>query len=69
MSSISSIAQFSIAMSQAKLQTEVATRVLKLAQDSQSQIAAELVSGAVENLEEIIMDFAGQMGSTFDAYA
>jgi hypothetical protein len=64
---IDSIASLSIALSLARVQTAVATKVLKISQD-QGQVAADLVSAAVENLEETIEDFAGELGTRFDAY-
>ena len=68
MSLIDSIAHASTALATAKVQNQVAVKVLKIAQ-GQGQVAADLISAAVENLEQVIADFAADLGSQFDAYA
>ena len=68
MSMIDSIAGLSTAMSQAQLQTDVSTKVLKLAQQ-QSQPAAELLDAAMENVQEIISEMAGGAGGNVDTTA
>jgi hypothetical protein len=68
MSTIDSIAGLSTAMSQAKLQTEVATRVLKLAQ-GQNQPAADLLEAALENVQETVSELVQDAGCSLDACA
>ena len=68
MSLVNSIASFSIAKSMAEVQMAVAAKVLKMAQ-GQDQVAAELVSAAVENVQQAIEDLVGDLGSNFDACA
>jgi len=68
MSMIDSIVSFSTARHLAEVQMAVAARVLQMAQ-AQDQVAADLVSAAMENLEEMIEEFAGELGTGFDAYA
>jgi len=67
--SISEIANLSSDLAAVQAQSEIATRVLKMAQNNQSQVAAELLSTAQENLEQIVGDFTDSLGSSFDAYA
>lgn len=69
MSLVDSVAQFSTAVSQAQVQAAVATRVLKISQDSQSQVAAALLGETVDNLEQVIEDFANNLGAQIDTYA
>lgn len=68
MSTIDSIAGFSTAMSQAKLQSEVAVRVLKLAQ-GQSQPAAALLEAAMENVQELISGMVEGAGENVNTMA
>lgn len=68
MSLVESIIGFSSAYSQAKVRMEVAAKVLKIAQ-GQNQVAAELVSAAVENVEEMITDLAADLGNQIDVSA
>ena len=68
MSLVEGIAAFSTARSLAEVQFAVAAKVLKIAQ-GQNQTAADLVSAATENLEEVIKDFATDLGASPDAYA
>ena len=68
MSLVNSIISFSTAKSLAEVQMAIAAKVLKIAQ-GQDQVAAELVSAAVENVEQVIEELVGDLGSNFDAYA
>jgi hypothetical protein len=65
MSMIDSIASASTAMSQAKLQSEMSMRVLKMAQAA-GQPSAELLESAMETAQEIISQIAegGQLDTT-----
>jgi hypothetical protein len=62
------IAQASTDLAGAKLRMEVSTRVMKLAQ-AQGQVAADLVSAAVESVQASMEDIAGDLGGSLDAYA
>jgi hypothetical protein len=68
MSTIDSIAGLSTAMSQARLQNEVSTQVMKLAQ-GQSQATADLLNAALENVQELITGMAEGLGENLDASA
>jgi hypothetical protein len=67
MSMIDGIASMSTALSQLKLQTEVSTRVLKMAQ-GQDQLTAQLVDAAMENVQEILTGMAEGLGNGVDVY-
>ncbi len=54
--------------SMAKLQTEVAAKVLRISND-QGQIAADLLNAAMENVQESLEAMVGGLGDNFDAYA
>jgi predicted transcriptional regulator len=68
MGMIDSITGMATAMSQARLQTDVATRVLKLAQ-GQNQTAADLLEDALQNAEEVISGMAEGVGENVDTSA
>ena len=61
-------AGLSTAMSQVKLQNDVAARVLELAQ-GQDQATADLLDATLENLQEILATMADGLGENFDASA
>ena len=67
MSMIDSIVSFKSAESIAQVQMAVAAKVLKMAQ-GQDQVAADLVSAALENVEQCMEELAGQLGTNFDTY-
>ena len=69
MSMIGDIASFSTAMSMAKLQTAVATKVFKMANQQQGQVASKLLESAMENAQAIITQTAGDMGNNLDEIA
>lgn len=68
MSMIDNIAGMATAMKQAQLQTDVSTRVLKLAQ-GQGQVAADLLDAALENVEAMVGGMAEGLGENVDASA
>ncbi len=68
MDSIEGIAAFSTAMSQAQLKSDVSTKVLKLAQ-GQQQVVADLLSSAMESVQQTIEATAGDAGGNLDAFA
>ena len=68
MSMVENIVDFSVARSMAEAKMQASAKVLKISQD-QGQIAADLVAAAMEDLETLISDFAGDLGGSFDAYA
>ncbi|HOJ56114.1 MAG TPA: YjfB family protein [Phycisphaerae bacterium] len=67
MSMIDGIASMSTALSQLQLQTEVSTRVLKMAQ-GQGQVSAQLLNAAMENVQEVISEMAEGLGDGVDIY-
>lgn len=69
MSMIGDIAGFSTAMSTARLQTAIATKVLKMASQQEGQVASKLLESAMENAEAILTQFAGDLGNTIDIQA
>ncbi len=69
MSMIGDIAGFSTALSTAQVQSAVATKVLKLATQQEGQVASQLLESAMENLQAIITQFAGDIGNTIDVEA
>lgn len=69
MSMIGEIASLSTAMSTARLQTAVATRVFKLAAQQQGQVAAKLLESAMENAEMIVTRLAEDAGGNIDTFA
>jgi hypothetical protein len=68
MSMIESIASFSTARAQAEVKTEAAFKTMKIAQD-QNEVAANLISDTMEAVEEMIGDFAGELGGQLDQTA
>lgn len=68
MSSISSIASLATAQSAAELQMAAATKVLKISQD-QNQVVADLLTGMLEDVEELVSGVAGEVGTTIDVSA
>lgn len=69
MSMIGDIAGFSTAMSTARLQTAIATKVLKIAGQQEGQVASKLLQAAMENAEAILTQFAGEAGNHIDETA
>lgn len=69
MDSIGNIAAFSTAMSTARLQTVVAAKVLKMAMQQNGQVASKLLESAMENMQAIVTQFAGDLGNTIDIEA
>ena len=65
---VSNIADLSILRSQVELQVGLATRVFKVARD-QSQSTASMMNEALENVEQMVEDFAGDVLSHVDVYA
>jgi len=65
---VESIIDFSSAYNMAKLRMEVAAKVMKIAQ-GQDQAAAELVSAAVEDVEEAMAELAADLGGQIDISA
>jgi len=68
MSMIDAIASYSTAMSTAQARSEAAVKVAKIAQ-GQGQVAADLVSAALESVEEMVSEFAADAGSNLDLLA
>ena len=69
MDSIGDIAGFSTAMSTAKVQTAVATKVLKMAMQQSGQVASKLLESAMENSQAIMAKYAGDLGNNIDTTA
>jgi hypothetical protein len=69
MSMISDIAGLSTAMSTAKLQADVSTRVLKLVNQQQGQVVSSLLESAMENMQAITSQFAEDVGNNIDTRA
>ena len=69
MDSIGDIAGFSTAMSTAKVQTAVATKVLKMAMQQSGQVASKLLESAMENSQAIMARYAGDLGNNIDTTA
>lgn len=67
MNLINSIASFKAAETMAKVQYAVAAKVMQASRD-QGQMAAELVSQAAENMQQIVSQMAADLGTHFDAY-
>lgn len=67
MSLIDSVVSFKAAESMAQVQMAVAAKVLQATRD-QGQMVAELLSAALEGMEQAIEDLAGDLGSNIDAY-
>ena len=68
MSMIDAIASYSTAMSTVQARSEAAIKVAKIAQ-GQGQVAADLVSAALESVEEMVSEFAADAGSNLDLLA
>lgn len=68
MSSINNIANLSPALSQAQLRSAVAVKVLKMAQGSE-QMVADMLTQALESVQQSMEDSAHQAGTHIDALA
>ena len=68
MSLVSSIAQMSTLLSTAQTRVEVATKVAKIAQ-GQDQVVADMVTAALEDVQEMVTAMAGDLGTQLDTYA
>ncbi|MGQ9648887.1 MAG: putative motility protein [Phycisphaerae bacterium] len=66
---IGDIAGFSTAMSTARLQTTVAAKVMKMAMQQNGQVASKLLESAMENMQAIVTQFAGDLGNNIDIQA
>ena len=66
---VTEIASLSTAMSMAKVRNEIGIRVLKIAQNTQGQVATSLLASAVETAAEIAKQAAGDAGSNIDVTA
>lgn len=66
--SVDGIAAASTALSQAKVAQEAAVRVAKLAQ-RQDQVTAQFVTESMEALQQMVAQFAADMGGHIDTYA
>lgn len=69
MSLVDSIAAFSTAKATAEVQFQVAARVLKIAQNTQGQIATDLLAAATETMEQAMAQVQGDAGQNFDTLA
>lgn len=69
MSMVSDIAGLSTAMSTAKLQMDVSTRVFKLANQQQGQVVSKLLESAMENMQVITSQLAQDIGNHIDTTA
>jgi hypothetical protein len=69
MDMINEIANLSTAMSTAKVQNEIGIRVLKIAQNTQGQVAMSLLASAVETAAEITKQTGGDAGSNVNVIA
>ncbi len=65
---VSSIAGFSTAQALVEAQFQAAAKILKISQD-QGNVATQLLQAAVENMEQVVTDFAEQLGADLDVYA
>lgn len=68
MDSVSSIAAYSTALSQARVQSAAATKVAKLAQGSQ-QMVADLLTQALGDVQESMRTSNAEAGRHFDSFA
>jgi hypothetical protein len=69
MSMVADIAGLSTAMSTAKLQADVSTKVLKLVNQQQGQVVSKLLESAMENIQAIATQFAEDVGNNIDTQA
>ena len=67
---VSSIASFSTTQALVEAQFQAAAKILKISQH-QGDAAVQLVQSAAENLDQVITDFAEQLGDSggVDVYA
>lgn len=68
MDSVSSIASYSTALSQAQLQSAVSIKVLKMAQGT-DQVVASLLVQALDSVEQSMEAFAQDAGTQLDVTA
>jgi len=69
MDPIGDIAGLSTAMSTAKVQAAVATKVLKMAMEQSGQVASKLLESAMENSQAVMARYADDLGNNIDAIA
>jgi hypothetical protein len=69
MSMINEIAAFSTAMSTAQVQSAVATKVLKMANNQAGEVVSRLLDSAMENMQATMQNFAGDLGNNVDETA
>lgn len=65
---VSSIAEFSIARSMAEARVAAATKVLNIAR-STDQAAADMLTSAIDDVADMVEDFAGEIGAHIDTLA
>jgi len=68
MDSVSGIAQVSTLLSTAQARIEAATKVAKIAR-GQDQVMADMVTAAMEDVEEMVMAMSEDLGTQIDTYA
>ncbi len=69
MSMVDDIASFSTAMSMARVQTAVAAKLLKMANQQQGQVVSSLLESAMENAQAIAAQVAQDIGNNVDTLA
>ena len=68
MDSVTGIAQMSTLLSQAQARVEAATKVDKIAR-GQEQVVADMVTAALEDVQEMVTSMTGDPGTQIDTYA